>query len=217
MVEDDPSIRVAVEVALRGEGHEVRAEPDGTAVREIADTFRPDLAILDIRLEAGPDGFGIARVLRGGGDVPVIFLTASDGLDARLAGFEVGADDYVIKPFSMAELLARTKALLRRCGRLANSVWQVGDLVVDEGARTAVRAGSQLHLTKTEYQLLSVLVQHTGQVLTKGQLLTQVWDFDAYDPNIVEVHVSQLRRKLEAHGPRLVHTVRGEGYVLREV
>jgi two-component system OmpR family response regulator len=169
-----------------------------------------------VRLPVGPDGYTLARVLRRTGDLPLLFLTAADGLDDRLAGFEAGADDYLVKPFSMAELLARAQALLRRSGRLSSAVTRVGDLVVDHGARTIVRGGESLELTRTEYELLLALAQHPGQVLSKVQLLTQVWGFDAYDTNVVEVHLSALRRKLEAHGPRLVHTVRGIGYVLRE-
>ena len=215
MVEDDDPIRSALDVSLRGDGYEVRAEPDGLRLQEVADVFRPDLAVLDVRLPAGPDGYGMARTLRSSSDLPLLFLTAADGLDDRLAGFEAGADDYMVKPFSMAELLARVQALLRRTGRLASAVRQVGDLVIDEGARVVMRGGHKLDLTRTEYELLSMLAQRPGQVLSKVQLLTQVWGFEAYDTNLVEVHLSALRRKLEAHGARAVHTVRGVGYVLR--
>ncbi len=215
VVEDDEPIRNALEVALKAEGYDTRALPDGRSLDAVAQQFRPDLAILDMRLPIGPDGRGLAKVLRATGDVPILFLTAADSLEERLAGFEAGADDYMVKPFSMAELLARARALLRRSGRLASAVWQFGDLVVDEAARTVVRNGAALDLTPTEYELLAVLIQHPGQVLSKTQLLSTVWGFDAYDTNLIEVHVSALRRKLEAHGPRLVHTVRGVGYVLR--
>lgn len=215
VVEDDASIRHALEASLRAERYEVRAEPDGTAVRDVAVQFLPDLAILDVRLPAGPDGFAIARTLRTNDDVGVLFLTAADSLSDRLTGFQAGGDDYLVKPFSMAELLARAQALLRRSGRLRSQVWQVDDLVIDEGARRVMRAGVLLDLTKTEYELLSVLARHRGQVLSKAQLLTQVWGFDAYATNVVEVHMSSLRRKLEVHGPRLVHTVRSVGYTLR--
>ena len=215
MVEDDDPIRSALDVSLRGEGYEVRAEPDGTRLAEVAEGFRPDLAVLDVRLPVGPDGYAMGRILRASSDLPVLFLTAADGLDDRLAGFEAGADDYMVKPFSMAELLARVQALLRRAGRLASAVRQVGDVVVDEGARVAMRNGTRLDLTPTEYELLAMLASHPGQVLSKTQLLTRVWGFDAFDANLVEVHMSALRRKLEANGPRIVHTVRGAGYVLR--
>ena len=215
VVEDDDPIRGALDVALRGEGYEVRAEPDGTALAQVAEQFLPDLAVLDIRLPVGPDGYAMAGILRRSSGLPVLFLTAADSVEDRLAGFEAGADDYLIKPFSMAELLARVQALLRRSGRLASSTWQVGDLVVDDGARVVVRGGVPLDLTKTEYDLLAALVQHVGKVLSKTQLLTSVWGFEAYDTNLVEVHMSALRRKLEAGGPRLIQTVRGAGYVLR--
>ncbi len=215
VVEDDRPIRSALEVALRGEDYEVEALPDARAVQAAAEQFRPDLAILDVRLPDGPDGYTAARVLRSGSDIPILFLTAADGVDDRLAGFDAGADDYMSKPFSMAELLARTRALLRRSGRLSSAALQVGDVVIDDAARAVVRNGALLDLTRTEYDLLSVLAQHPGQVLSKVQLLTQVWGFDAYDANLVEVHMSSLRRKLEAHGPRLIQTVRGVGYVLR--
>jgi len=215
VVEDDAPIRTALDVALRSEGYEVRAEPDGTALTEVVEVFRPDLAVLDVRLPTGPDGYAMAKLLRCSSDLPVLFLTAADAVEDRLAGFDAGADDYLIKPFSMAELLARTQALLRRAGRLSSSTWQLGDLVVDDGARSVARDGVLLELTRTEYDLLAALVRHVGKVLSKTQLLTAVWGFDAYDTNLVEVHMSALRRKLEAAGPRCIQTVRGAGYVLR--
>ncbi len=215
VVEDDEPIRTALTVALRGERYEVRAEAEGSAIARVAEEFRPDLAVLDVRLPVGPDGYGVARVLRGASDLPLLFLTAADSLDARLAGFDAGADDYMVKPFSMAELLVRIHALLRRAGRLSSQVRQVGDLVIDEAARTVSRGGKPVELTRTEHNLLCVLAQHHGQVLSKIQLLTLVWGFDAYGTNLVEVHISTLRRKLESTGPRLVHTIRGAGYVLR--
>ena len=216
VVEDDAPIRSALEVALRSEGYELLALPDGTSLAAAADEYRPDLAVLDVRLPVGPDGYTMARTLRSRSTIPILFLTAADAVEDRLAGFDAGADDYLIKPFSMAELLARVQALLRRSGRLASTSWQIGDLVVDDGARTVVRAGVPLELTRTEYDLLAMLAQNVGRVLSKTQLLTSVWGFDAYDANLVEVHMSALRRKLESVGPRLVHTVRGAGYVLRE-
>lgn len=215
LVEDDQPIRDALDVAFRREGYEVSSQADGTEIEAVTERFCPDLAILDMRLPVGPDGVAIARALRGSSDLPVVFLTGADGMDERLAGFDAGADDYVLKPFSMAELLARSRALLRRSGRLSSAVWQVGDLVVDEGARRVVRGGVVIDVTATEYDLLAVLVQHPGQVLSKFQLLSRVRGSEAYDPNLIEVHISALRRKLEAHGPRLVHTVRSMGYVLR--
>ena len=215
VVEDDAPIRTALDVALRAEGYEVHAASDGSRLSEVVDAFRPDLAVLDVRLPVGPDGYTMAKLLRCSSDLPVLFLTAADAVEDRLAGFSAGADDYLIKPFSMAELLARTQALLRRTGRLSSSTWQLGDLVVDDGARSVARDGVLLELTRTEYDLLAALVRHVGRVLSKTQLLTAVWGFDAYDTNLVEVHMSALRRKLEATGPRCIQTVRGAGYVLR--
>lgn len=215
VVEDDDVIRSALDIALRGEGYQVRTEVDGTNIDRVMAEFRPDLAILDIRLPQGPDGYDIARLLRAASDVPLLFVTAADEVDARLAGFDAGADDYLVKPFSMAELLARVQALLRRSGRLVSGVRQLGALVIDEGARAVVYRSAPIQLTRTEYDLLCVLSQRPGQVVSKAQLLAQVWGFEAYDDNVVEVYVSSLRRKLEAHGPRLVHTVRGMGYVVR--
>jgi two-component system OmpR family response regulator len=141
-------------------------------------------------------------------------LTARDAVEDRLRGFESGADDYLIKPFSMAELLARVRALLRRLGEVTD-VLQVGDLIVDEGASLATRAGATLPLTATELRLLVHLASRPGRTLSKTVLLTQVWGYGDFDPNLVEVHMSALRRKTEEHGPRLIHTVRGLGYVLR--
>ena len=215
VVEDDTPIRSALDVALRGEGYEVRAEADGTQLLQVAEQFLPDLAVLDVRLPVGPDGYAMAGILRRGSGLPVLFLTAADSVEDRLAGFQAGADDYLVKPFSMAELLAWVQALLRRSGRLSSSTWQIGDLIVDDGARTVVSGGVPLDLTKTEYDLLAMLAQHVGKVLSKTQLLTQVWGFDAYDTNLVEVHMSALRKKLELVGPRMIHTLRGAGYVLR--
>jgi len=215
VVEDDQPIRAALDVALRGEGYAVLALPDGDRLTAKVDDYRPDLALLDVRLGDGPNGYELAAGLRRRSTMPILFLTAADAVEDRLAGFEAGGDDYLIKPFSMAELLARVRALLKRSGRLSSASWQVGDLVMDEDARTVVRAGVSLDLTRTEFEMLAVLVRHVGKVLSKTQLLTQVWGFDAYDANLVEVHMSALRRKLEAAGPRIVHTVRGAGYVLR--
>ncbi len=215
VVEDDRPVRTSLEVALGAEGYEVRACADASCIQRVVEQFRPDLAILDVRLGSGPDGYSTARLLRAHGDVPVIMVTAADTVGERLEGFSAGADDYLVKPFSIAELLARVEALLRRIGRLASAVRQVGDVIIDEGARTVLRAGKTLDLTRTEFDLLAVLAKHPGQVLSKVQLLTQVWGFDAYDVNLVEVHMSSLRRKLEVHGPRIIQTVRGVGYVLR--
>lgn len=214
-MEDDASVREGLASSLGAEGFEVHTLTDGDGFEATLDTFRPDLAILDIRLPSERNGIDLARALRNRDDLPILFLTAVDGVDDRVAGLEVGGDDYVIKPFAMAEVLARVRALLRRAGRLHSRIIEVGDVVIDERSRLAHRAGRELDLTPTEYELLTVLAANVGEVLSKTRLLSLVWEFDAYDDNLVEVHVSALRRKLEEHGPRIIHTVRGAGYVLR--
>ncbi|QJY49039.1 response regulator transcription factor [Pseudonocardia broussonetiae] len=215
VVEDDSAVRDALTGALVAEGYTVRACADGLFPDSLVAEFAPDLAVLDVRLGHGPSGLAVARRLRADRDLPIIFLTAADAVEDRLAGFDAGAEDYVTKPFAMAELLARVRALLRRSGRLDSGSWTVADLTVDEAARRAHRGDADLILTKVEFDLLSALGRSAGRVLSKGQLLADVWGFEDYDPNVVEVAMSGLRRKLEANGPRLVHTVRGVGYVLR--
>lgn len=217
VVEDDNAVRDALEIAFRGEGYEVRSVADGSKLHSLAHEFNPDLAVLDVRLPVGPDGYAMTRILREKrNDLPVLLLTSADSLDDRLTGFRAGADDHVGKPFSTAELLVRVQALLRRSGRLTAPVYVHGDLVVDDGSRTVSRSEVPIDLTRTEYDLLVTLLRHPDQVLTRQQLLAWVWGFDAYDSNVVEVHLGALRRKLEAHGPRIIHTVRGVGYVLRD-
>jgi DNA-binding response OmpR family regulator len=211
LVEDEASVREAVERALRREGFTVLSFGDYQRPEAIVGAA-PDLAVLDVMLPHG-DGLELARRLRERRDLPVVFLTARDGIEDRLAGFALGADDYLVKPFALEELLARIRAILRRTGRLTEPL-EAGDILVDEQAGIAGRAGHDLGLTPTELRLLAFLVRHRGLVLSKHQLLTQVWGYDAYDPNVVEVHVSALRRKLEAHGPRVLETVRGLGYRL---
>lgn len=211
LVEDDDIIRRALVIALEHEGYEVQAEVDGTRFAEILAQFQPDLVILDVRLPAGPDGYSLARSLRETSDTPVIFLTAADTEQERLSGFEAGGDDYLVKPFFVGELLARMGALLRRSGKLHPTVLRSGDVILDEAAGTAARAGHPLDLSPIEFLLLAVLLRNRGQLMSKAKLLDLLWG-DAYDPNLVEVQIYSLRRKLEAHGPRLIHTVSKMGY-----
>jgi len=214
-IEDDPSLREAVTEALREAGYEVRADADGSDLTGALAEFRPDMAILDVRLPEGDEGFDLAARLKAMAELPVVFVTAADDLDDRLRGFEVGADDYIVKPFAVAELLARVRVVLRRAGRLTSPAYEVFDLFIDEANRTARRAGTDLGLTKIEFDLLMAFTREPGRVFSKTQLLSLVWGFDGYQGNLVEVHVSALRRKLETLGGRLIHTERGEGYVLR--
>ncbi|KQR85207.1 response regulator transcription factor [Microbacterium sp. Leaf179] len=212
VLDDDETIRVAVATALRADGFVAEAAPDGTDLAERLEAFRPDLVVLDWMMP-GPSGIRLLPLVRSRSDAAVIMLTARDEVDDRLRGFAEGADDYVVKPFTMAELIARTSAVLRRRGRLPQTI-EVADLVVDPDATTARRAGSSLDLTATEFRLLRLFAESRGRTLSKAQILTQVWGYDDYDPNLVEVHLSALRRKMEAYGPRLIHTVRGLGYRL---
>jgi DNA-binding response OmpR family regulator len=211
LVEDEPSVRDAVRRAFEREGYTVSAFDDYTEARALL-AAAPDLAVLDVMLPHG-DGLELARRLRAQRALPIIFLTARDGIDDRLAGFAVGADDYLVKPFALEELLARVRAVLSRSNRISAPL-EAGEILVDEQAGIAMRAGHDVGLTPTELRLLAFFVRHRGLVLSKHQLLTQVWGYDAYDPNVVEVHVSALRRKLEQHGPRVLETVRGLGYRL---
>ena len=213
VVEDAEAIRLAVQSALQSAGHVVLERADGRQLETDLAEFRPDVVILDVMLP-GRDGFALLEVVRARSDAGVVILTARDAVDDRLRGLSAGADDYVIKPFVLPEVVARVNALLRRMGRM-QSMLVVGDLVVDPQAATVRRGSAEITLTATEFKLLCYLAEHRGQVVTKTQILSAVWGFDAYDPNLVEVFVSALRRKLEANGPRLLHTVRGLGYVLR--
>jgi len=214
LVEDESAIRGAVTTALIQAGYRTCAEADRTKLRAVAEAFRPDLAILDIMLP-GPDGLCLARMLRDRVDLPILFLTARDGVDDRLAGFAAGADDYLVKPFAMTELIARVHALLRRSGRLRSVTIHAGDLVLDEAANAAWRDGRALDLTPTELRLLGYLLARRGRTVSKAELLTQVWGYGSYDPNLVEVRIGSLRRKLEMTGPRILHTVHGHGYTIR--
>lgn len=215
LVEDDDDLREAVADTLRRDGYEVRGVAAGSAVDEVVDGFRPDVAILDVSLPGAVDGFTIARGLRARTDIPIVFLTAVGDEAHRLEGFAAGADDYLVKPFPMAELLVRLRAILRRTNQLGRWIWRVGDIVIDEDAHTVVVADRPVELTALEFDLLVALARHPGRVMSKVQLLNAVWGFDHYSLNLVEVHISALRKKLEAYGPRVIHTVRNVGYVLR--
>ncbi|GLY69584.1 response regulator transcription factor [Amycolatopsis taiwanensis] len=213
VIEDAEAIRVSVETALRAAGFAVRTLADGDQLEVELGRFRPDLLVLDVMLP-GRDGFALLRLVRRLCTAGVVMLTARDGVDDRLRGLGDGADDYVVKPFVLAELIARITAVLRRIGRAQPAV-EVGDLVVDLDSGLALYNGVRVELTVTEWKLLSYLATRRDRVVSKTQILTAVWGYDEYSANLVEVNVSTLRRKLEAHGPRLLHTVRGQGYILR--
>ncbi len=212
VVEDSVAIREMVVEALADAGYVSGGRAHGGGLEDVLEAFRPDVVVLDVMLP-GRDGFALIDVVRGYGDTGIVLLTARDALEDRLRGLDSGADDYVVKPFEIAELLSRVAAVLRRRGRVSSAI-QLGDLVLDVEASTASRAGTVLDLTATELRLLCYLADQRGRVVSKDQILTAVWGYDAYDPNLVEVHISALRRKLEAHGPRMLHTVRGIGYRL---
>ncbi|WP_030431423.1 response regulator transcription factor [Allokutzneria albata] len=213
VVEDAETIRIAVLAALADAGYAVAGHPDGSALEEELQQFRPDLVVLDVMLP-GRDGFTLLEVVRRRSEAGVVLLTARDAVSDRLRGLHSGADDYVVKPFELEELVARIGAVLRRLRRVP-SVVQVADLVIDADSGVVLRGGEQIEVTATELRLLGYLAAQRGRVVSKTQILTGVWGYDDYDPNLVEVHVSALRRKLEVYGPRLLHTVRGLGYVLR--
>ncbi|HZZ52444.1 MAG TPA: response regulator transcription factor [Pseudonocardia sp.] len=211
VIEDAETIRAAVLSGLADAGFESTGRVHGGDLERDLATFRPDLVVLDVMLP-GRDGFALLEVVRRHSTAGVVLLTARDAIDDRLRGLHQGADDYLVKPFVLAELIARVTAVLRRLGRTPCTI-EVGDLILDSTAGTVLRAGEAIELTATERRLLEQLAAHRGQVLSKLQLLTAVWGYENFDPNLVEVHISALRRKLGE--PKLVHTVRGLGYLLR--
>jgi two-component system OmpR family response regulator len=213
VVEDEPDARGLLVTILEKDGYRVRAEADGPAALDAAKTFRPDLALVDSGLP-GINGAEVARRLRTAGNLPIIFVTGAHGAADIHGAFRLGADDYIVKPFDPVELSWRVRAVLRRSGRAVAQAWECGDVVLDESDQSVTRAGSPVALTATEFKLLDVLLRHRNQVVSKSQLLRLVWGHDAHG-HLVEVHMSSLRRKLEAHGPRMIGTVRGTGYVLR--
>lgn len=215
VVDDEISLRRALSASLAAEGYEVREAADPDEARRVFAHFHPDLVVLDVRLPTGREGFDVGRSIRAESETPIIFLTAVDGVEERLDAFELGADDYLAKPFSMSELLARSRAVLRRSHRVLAGRLAVRDLELDLDAGTARRAGVAVPLTTTEFRLLATLARAPGRVFSKLQLLAEVWEFEAYDVNLVEVHISALRKKLAALGPRMIFTERSRGYVLR--
>jgi two-component system OmpR family response regulator len=217
VVDDEATILELLSGSLRLAGFEVMTASSGAEAVRAAASGRPDLVLLDVMMPDG-DGFeALRRIRSGGGEVPVIFLTARDEVPDRVEGFAVGADDYVTKPFSLDELLGRIRAVLKRTRSDApGSQLRVADLELDEDAHEVRRAGAPVELTPTEYRLLRFLMVNAGRVVSKGQILNQVWEYGPdRDGSVVEPAVSYLRRKVDQGQPRLIHTVRGFGYVLR--
>ena len=206
-------------MALRYEGWEVRTAADGTAATRAAREFRPDAVVLDLML---PDmsGLEVLRRLRADTtDVPVLFLTAKDAVEDRIAGLTAGGDDYVTKPFSLEEVVARLRGLIRRIARIRvqdDALLAVGDLTLDEDSHEVRRAGEPVALTATEFELLRYLMRNPRRVLSKAQILDRVWNYDfGGQANVVELYISYLRKKIDAGRAPMIHTMRGVGYVLK--
>ncbi len=217
VVEDDDAIAQVLQRSLRMEGYEVRIAGNGPVALDEAHAFLPDLLILDLGLP-GLDGVEVAKTLRkAGDDVPILVLTARDGVEARVEGLDAGADDYLVKPFERQELLARLRALLRRRPPRGQATLAIGDLKLNPDTHEVTRGGRPVDLTQREFELLEYLMRNERIVISRQRLLDEVWGYDPFSmTNTIEVFVSNLRRKLEAGGePRLLHTIRGAGYVLR--
>ena len=219
VVDDEPSIVDAVATSLRYEGFDVAEATTGRGALDSVQERPPDLIVLDIMLPDF-DGLEVTRRLRARGvEAPVLFLTARDAIRDRLAGLSVGADDYVTKPFALAEVVARVHAILRRVGAEEedSGILRFADIEMDESAHEVTRAGQPITLTATEFNLLRFFLLNPRHVLSKAQILDNVWHYDfGGDGNVVETYVSYLRKKLEAVGPPVIHTVRLVGYALRE-
>jgi two-component system response regulator PrrA len=217
VADDDEAIRIALERALRLEGFAVEVAEDGRRALELVDEHRPEVIVLDVVMPHLSGVRVVSRLREQGIDTPVCILSARDETEDRVAGLEAGADDYVVKPFELEELVARLRALLRRVPSTDTDLIRIGDLIVDPSQRIASRGGRAVELTRREFELLEELARHRGVVLSRQQLLERVWGYDfEVDGNVVDVFVGYLRRKLEADGEaRIIHTVRGVGFVLR--
>ncbi len=217
VVDDEATVRQALERALRLEGFAVATAADGHEALTAVAQKPPAVIVLDVMMP-GLDGVSVVKRLRSDGvDTPVCMLSARDEVEDRVAGLQAGADDYLVKPFAIAELTARLEALLRRHGSEGAGPHVAGDVVVDPRRHVATRAGRELGLTRREFDLLDVFARHPGQVLSRDQLLSLVWGYTTdVETNVVDVFVGYLRRKLEQAGePRILHTVRGVGWALR--
>jgi two-component system OmpR family response regulator len=218
VVDDEPSILDSVATSLRYEGYDVEEAATGRAALTSARRAPPDLIVMDIMLP-DVDGLEVTRQLRASGvRAPVLFLTARDSLEDKVTGLTIGGDDYVTKPFALAEIMARVQAIIRRSrGETGDEPLRFADLELDERAHEVRRAGRLIELTATEFNLLRFFMSNPRRVLSKAQILDHVWHYDfGGDANVVETYVSYLRKKLERHGPPLIHTIRMVGYTLRE-
>ncbi|MFQ6397517.1 response regulator transcription factor [Nocardia sp. KC 131] len=221
VVDDEPMIVELLAVSLRFQGFEVSTSISGADAMDKARTGRPDALIVDLMMP-GMDGFGLLRRLRADGiEAPVLFLTARDDVESKLTGLSLGADDYVTKPFSLEEVIARLRAILRRAGHRTPAAdlsrISVGDIELDEDSHEVWKAGAPVSLSPTEFTLLRYFMINAGKVLSKPKILDHVWRYDfGGDANVVESYVSYLRRKVDTSEPKLIHTLRSVGYVLRE-
>ena len=217
VIDDDPKITQLLRRALTLEGYSVRTAGSGADGLEESRSQQPDLVILDV-LMPGLDGIEVCRRLRAAGDTPILLLTAKDEVEDRVHGLDSGADDYVVKPFALEELLARVRALLRRREGTDAEVVRFLDIALDTGSRTVRRGTREMTLSTTEFDLLRCFLRQPRRVLTRDALLNAVWGADFVRPtNVLDVYIGYLRGKLEADGqPRILHTVRGVGFVLRE-
>lgn len=218
IIEDDEGILKFLRRGLAYEGYQIDIATNGQAGLSIARDTPPDLVVLDLMLP-GIDGLEVCRRLRAGGPIPILILTAKDSVNDRVLGLDMGADDYMVKPFDLDELLARIRALLRRSTPASRpKIMQFADLTLDTGTRQAIRGEKVIDLTAKEYELLELFMLHPRQVLTRDIIFDRVWGYDfGGESNIIEVYVRYLRQKLENdESTRLLHTVRGMGYVLRE-
>jgi two-component system, OmpR family, response regulator len=218
VVDDEENVTHLVSSALRFDGFDTLTADNGTSALAAVAESDPDLVVLDVMMP-GMDGLGVLHNLRAAGSqVPVIFLTARDAATDRIGGLRAGADDYVVKPFSVEELLARVHAVLRRSApeESREGVLRVADLDLDENSHEVTRAGDEVHLTATEFELLRYLMRNERVVLSKAQILDRVWKYDFQgQSNIVELYIGYLRKKVDNVEPKLIHTVRGAGYVIK--
>ncbi len=218
-VDNEPSLIELLSMAMRYEGWDVHTAASGSEAVKVAREVRPDALVLDMMLPDF-DGLEVMRRIRTEQpDVPVIFLTAKDGVSDRINGLTAGGDDYVTKPFSLEEVIARLRGLLRRSGATTvrpDTQIVVGDLILDEDSHEVTRAGEPIHLTATEFELLRFLMRNPKRVLSKAQILDRVWNYDfGGQANVVELYISYLRKKIDANREPMIHTMRGAGYVLR--